>query len=301
MLSAKPWKTDAVMRLGVSIILCMYAGWLVMTAAEYHPTGPRLAHRFYAALLGASCCTLGSLILVRMRWRLESFLWRALALWACFSGTIALGGVVAKVAGPMGPSLAQMVIAALSIQGAALVWAVAFVHEHGVTWTEAFGLNRRPGRAVLAGLIVICIFLPVGYFVQLGSVRVIEFVAGRWPRLGLKVEPQEAVQTAQLAVTLTQRVILAVITLGVAPVAEEVVFRGIMYPWLKRAGFPRVALWGTVLLFAFAHFYLAGFVPLALLALVLTVLYEYSDNLLAPIAAHALFNGYTLFRLYLLQ
>jgi membrane protease YdiL (CAAX protease family) len=41
--------------------------------------------------------------------------------------------------------------------------------------------------------------------------------------------------------------------------------------------------------------------PLAVLALVLTVLYERTNNLLAPITAHMLFNAFNLARLLFSQ
>ncbi len=68
-------------------------------------------------------------------------------------------------------------------------------------------------------------------------------------------------------------------------------FRGIIYPAIKQSGFPRAALWGTSLLFALIHLNLANFVPLVVLALMLTWLYERTDNLLASIAAHGTFNA----------
>jgi membrane protease YdiL (CAAX protease family) len=68
-------------------------------------------------------------------------------------------------------------------------------------------------------------------------------------------------------------------------------FRGILYPAVKQFGYPRLALWSTSLLFAAIHMNAVTFVPLATLALILTALYEWTDNLLAPIAAHVLFNA----------
>jgi len=79
-----------------------------------------------------------------------------------------------------------------------------------------------------------------------------------------------------------------------APVGEELLFRGLLYPWIKQAGFPRMALWGTAILFAAIHINLVLFVPLLVLALALTALYEWSDNLLAPIVAHSVFNALNL-------
>ena len=60
-------------------------------------------------------------------------------------------------------------------------------------------------------------------------------------------------------------------------------------------------LWGTSLLFAAVHMNLVTFVPLATLAVVLTMLYERTDNLLAPITAHVLFNALNFATLLVLQ
>jgi membrane protease YdiL (CAAX protease family) len=88
-----------------------------------------------------------------------------------------------------------------------------------------------------------------------------------------------------------QLAVLGFVTILLAPLAEEVLFRGILYPWIKQIGFPRLALWGTSLLFAVVHMNLVTLLPLLLLALLLAQLYERTDNLLAPISAHALFNA----------
>jgi len=94
---------------------------------------------------------------------------------------------------------------------------------------------------------------------------------------------------------------VVVVAIGIAPVAEELLFRGILYPAIKQAGFPGVALWGTSLLFAAIHVNLGIFVPLLLLALVLAQLYERTGNLLAPITAHALFNAFNFVGFFYLE
>jgi uncharacterized protein len=97
------------------------------------------------------------------------------------------------------------------------------------------------------------------------------------------------------------RIYFGVLAILLAPVAEELLFRGILYPAIKQAGFPRVALWGTALLFAATHHNLPTFLPLALLAIALALLYEKTNNLLAPIAAHSLFNMMNFLVLFLVQ
>jgi hypothetical protein len=82
-----------------------------------------------------------------------------------------------------------------------------------------------------------------------------------------------------------------------APIVEEALFRGILYPALKRLGRPRLALWGSSALFAAVHFNMVTFLPLMVFALVLVYLYETFQNLLAPIVAHSLFNAANFFLL----
>jgi hypothetical protein len=84
----------------------------------------------------------------------------------------------------------------------------------------------------------------------------------------------------------------------IAPVAEEFIFRGMLFPFVRQLGHPRLAWFGVSALFALIHDDRAIFVPLFVLALALTWLYEKTGNLLAPIAAHALFNAANLVLLH---
>ena len=80
-------------------------------------------------------------------------------------------------------------------------------------------------------------------------------------------------------------------SVAVAPIVEEILFRGILYPAIKQIGHPRLAAIGTALLFALFHVNLLAFASLTVVALGLIALYEFTDNLLAPITAHAVFNA----------
>jgi membrane protease YdiL (CAAX protease family) len=64
-----------------------------------------------------------------------------------------------------------------------------------------------------------------------------------------------------------------------------------LFPFIKQLGWPKLAWFGVSFLFALIHADKAIFIPLFALALALTWLYEKTDNLLAPITAHALFNA----------
>ena len=230
-------------------------------------------------------------------WKVEGVILLILSLMLCFcAGSLAVA-IMHHGAPGRALSVGQMIVAALSFQGAVLILVTRFLREHGTTWTAGFGLSRDWPRAVLFGFICASLFLPVGWGLQWLSAQVMLHI----PKLHLKPEEQQAVQTLQMAVTWQHRLALGLITILLAPAAEEVLFRGILYPWIKQAGFPRLALWGTAFLFAAIHFNLATLLPLGVLALILALLYERMDNLLAPITAHALFNAANFAMLYSLQ
>ena len=166
------------------------------------------------------------------------------------------------------------------------------MHEHRFRWTDAFGFNLKWKQALLFGVLTACAFLPVGQLLQLASAKLMT-------HYHLKPVEQQAVQALRLTESIWYRLVLGVTAIILAPIAEEMLFRGILYRAVKQTGFPRLALWGTAVVFAAWHQNPATFVPLLLLAVVLTVLYERTDNLLAPIVAHSFFNIMNFIELYL--
>ncbi len=79
----------------------------------------------------------------------------------------------------------------------------------------------------------------------------------------------------------------------VAPICEEIVFRGYLYPASKKFAGPWVAAIFTALFFASAHGSLVALLPLFIFGLVLAYAYEKTGSLWAPIAIHLCFNGAT--------
>ncbi|HEX5791227.1 MAG TPA: CPBP family intramembrane glutamic endopeptidase [Luteolibacter sp.] len=87
--------------------------------------------------------------------------------------------------------------------------------------------------------------------------------------------------------------LLAFTAVIIAPTCEELVFRGYLYPILKKyAGF-WPALIASSLLFGLAHGSLASLLPLCLLGGLLAALYERTGSIWVPVAIHFCFNGAT--------
>jgi membrane protease YdiL (CAAX protease family) len=298
-LSAKPWKSDAVIRLFVSVLICIIAGSLAAALAHELQVGAKASLRFYPVSVAAFVLLGGALVMSRGVWTLDNAVKRMAICLAClYAGLLLVAWAVQiawpQVAGAPTPvqTPSQMLISLLSFQGATLIWVALFLREHQLGWADAFGFRGHWLRAILVGAVVACVFLRVGLHLQNASQELMKHL------LHLNPEEQLPVQTLRGAVSWGDRLMLGIPTILLAPVAEELLFRGILYPWIKRAGFPRLALWGTSLFFAGMHLNLEVFVPLFALALGLVALYEWTGNLLAPISAHVLFNALNFFLLY---
>ena len=109
-------------------------------------------------------------------------------------------------------------------------------------------------------------------------------------KLGGTPVEQTSIKALEMSVTLGQKIVFGLAALVAAPIVEESLFRGILYPVLKQEGYPRLALYGSSVVFAAIHTNLITFVPLVLLGLVFVFLLEVTDTLLAPITAHSCFN-----------
>ncbi|HEX7569927.1 MAG TPA: CPBP family intramembrane glutamic endopeptidase, partial [Verrucomicrobiae bacterium] len=175
-------------------------------------------------------------------------------------------------------------LATLSFQGAAWILISIFLKQHEVNWRDGFGFrNANLKTALLLAVGVLVLVLPVVLGLE-------QFSALTLQKLGWPPEDQRAVALIAGAKSWWLRGYLAFFAMVLAPVAEEFIFRGVLFPFVKQLGWPKLAWFGVSFLFALIHVNAPTFVPLFVLALVFTWLYQKTDCLLAPIAAHSLFN-----------
>jgi hypothetical protein len=231
-------------------------------------------------------------------WRGEAVLQFCGAQLLCFCLGLMISGLLQKagLAAFQPPDgFGAVLLATLGFQGAAWLLILFFLRQHQTGWREAFGVyGPQLPRALLLALLLAIAILPVAWGLQFLSVDVL--TRAGWP-------PEEQLAVTLLANTKSwwMRVYLGAFAVVLAPVAEEFIFRGILYPFVKQLGWPRLAWIGVSFAFALIHDDAATFVPLFVLALALTWLYEKTDNLLAPIVAHALFNTANLVLLFFAQ
>jgi membrane protease YdiL (CAAX protease family) len=221
-------------------------------------------------------------------WRAEAVMLFCAAQFVCLAAGLTLVGLLHNlgVAGfKQEADFGNVLLGTLCFQGVIWILIPIFLRQHQTGWREAFGfrgLKFLP--ALLMAVAAMIVILPVALGLEGASAFILEKIG--WP-----VEDQAAVKLVAGAETLWMQIYLGVFTIVLAPVAEEFFFRGVLYPFIKQLGRPRLAWLGVSALFALIHFDAARFVPLFWLALALTWLYEQTDCLLAPIAAHSLFNS----------
>jgi len=186
-----------------------------------------------------------------------------------------------------------ILLGTLSFQGVAWVLIGFFLRAHRLTWREAFGFRGPELKAALMlATGVAAAIVPLAWALQIGCGLLMK-------SLGWEPTVQTAVALLENTTSVWLGLYFAFFSVIIVPVAEEFVFRGLLYPLLKQLGFRRSAWFGVSFVFALIHQDVTSFLPLFVLSLTLIWLYERTDNLLAPITTHALFNATNLAWLFL--
>ena len=220
--------------------------------------------------------------------------WGALILLSMCAGVL-LAGIITHLLGE-GLSAAQQTLvmvacSMLGFQGATVLWTHVLLNQNETTWNEAFGLNRMKvlpcaGLALLALPVLMLGVLALGKASEWGLLELHGWLHWRW----LKPAVQPAVQLLMESQSVMLTVVQGLVAVVLAPVGEEILFRGVLYTAMRQRGPRGLAMGTTAVLFALIHFYPVGFLPLIFLSVVQVVIYERTQSLLAPIFLHALFN-----------
>jgi membrane protease YdiL (CAAX protease family) len=179
------------------------------------------------------------------------------------------------------PSLAGAVVLITSTQLALIVVTWAFVlRPRAIAY--AMPLVGRSGRlralAVGAGWGVVAWF---------GASILTYAIVVLLERVGL--EPDQ--QAVERAIGFLEPWLIVASVVILAPIAEELFFRGVAFnAWFRERG-RRFAYIGSAALFAVIHASLVSLLPIFLLGLALAWVYRRTRSMIAPIAMHATFNG----------
>ncbi len=185
---------------------------------------------------------------------------------------------------PTNPRTHDLLSGALFTVGL-VVFLVAFLRLRGFNVTAQAGLTKLGfGRVLSTGTILLFAAYPIILLADALTRRL----------LGEGLSKQEIIQLFNASQTLPQRIIIIVMAVALAPIAEEFMFRFFLYGVLKRYFGRLVGLLINAALFAAVHTHLPSLGPLFVLGSCFTIAYEWSGSILVAMTMHALFNAFTL-------
>jgi len=167
-------------------------------------------------------------------------------------------------------------------------------HFAGIRGRELFGLYWKKAPALLGLSVVFYLAaLPLLWFYSaLYQIFLQQF--------GHDFYLQDVAQVLTAPAPWPVRTELFFIVIIVAPVFEEIIFRGILLPFfVSRTGLlPGIAL--VSLMFAGLHWHLPSLLPLFLLSVMFSLACARTRSLLVPMGMHVFFNGVTVLLLLLM-
>lgn len=113
------------------------------------------------------------------------------------------------------------------------------------------------------------------------------------------IEPQELITLFQDGGDPVAIGLLVIMAIILAPIVEEIIFRGCIYRFLKSQTTLVTAQIISGSFFALMHANLMSFVPLVLVGVFLARVYEKSGNIMVAIWFHAFFNAFSLLMLFI--
>jgi membrane protease YdiL (CAAX protease family) len=164
-----------------------------------------------------------------------------------------------------------------------------------VTWRDAFGLEPRAVlRDVGKGAVFYLAALPFIVFYSLLYQAVLR-------GMGCEIMMQEIALVVAGEQSFWMRLWLVGLAVVLAPLFEEILFRGIGLPLLARKWGVAPAVVAVSVIFAAVHFHLPSMMPLFVVAVAFSLAYIQSGSIVVPIVMHALFNGVNVAMLMMLK
>lgn len=157
-----------------------------------------------------------------------------------------------------------------------------FFMWRGFSVARTFGFDRIGWRTVIApGLVMLVAVYPLVVIFSSISRKV----------LGDETRPDPTILFIQSNPSVGTLWLAGVLIVIVAPFVEEYLFRGLLYTTARQFAGRFAGLVATSVLFSAVHLNPSGFISLVLLSAALTLAYERTGSLWAPIVMHMVFNG----------
>jgi len=202
------------------------------------------------------------------------------------TGVVIAAGAAAGLADDTLATVSAVLLTATYLTVICVVWLLARASE--IPFWESVGARRVPITTLLTGALLATVL-------GRGAAAVWEWVLSV---LEIELPGADTDPTQIFAPGPAGAVTAILIVVVLAPIAEEIVFRGVLLPSMERHWGMRVAVVGSSALFAMMHVTPYAMVPIFVFALMLAGLFVRTRSLTVCIAAHVLFNATGLAALY---
>lgn len=163
---------------------------------------------------------------------------------------------------------------------------LVYLHQlRGMNPAELFGVQHLHWRSM--GIAIVMFALIILISVNLVSAAAVSWLKDVWPDL----QQQDMVKAFQESDGIGFKILVVIAAVFMAPLAEEVMFRGFVYGVLKRYTDAPFAALISSLMFAVIHMHVGSLLPLWMLAVLFCLAYEITGCLLVPMLLHAIFNA----------
>lgn len=171
---------------------------------------------------------------------------------------------------------------------------LAALRLRAISWRDTFGLTQVSLPGIL-GRAVLLLLLAYPLIAAASDLSEFFLTAG-----GDKEDSaQDMVRFFAHSDAAGAKWVVAVSAVIIAPMQEEFLFRGYIYGVVRRYGGVMAGVLFNSVLFAAIHVHLPSFAPLFVLAVCLTLAYEWTGSIWVPMCMHALFNSTTVVSLLL--
>lgn len=234
--------------------------------------------------------------LLARHWHWGDALWLSLVM-AVFLASLALAGNLLEPAiEALAPNTARslLILQNIATQALALGLVLYLQYRSGASLAESLGgPPAPPGTRLRQAVLFYLAAMPLIAAAAMISNALLTYS-------GLPLQPQPVLSGfIDTTAPLWFKGWLILTAVAVAPLVEEVVFRGVFFPALARhRGIPAAVVLVSML-FAFIHGHPPAALPLFVVGTTLATAYLYTGSLLVPIFIHAIFNSVNLAALLL--
>lgn len=189
-----------------------------------------------------------------------------------------------KYSGTSRDRMGLVAVNMLFIHVTAILLILLLLRKYKLTWREAFGGLHPTDKVIALPILLGTLFLIPAFGLHYISQHLVQSLGGTH-------ETQQAVTLVARSENIAEIAIQAVSIVVFAPLAEELLFRGVIYTSIRDLGYRKIAVVASSVMFAAIHGSLSLMLPLTVLALVLVHVYENAKSIVAPILMHATFNA----------